>query len=282
VKYQTITRNTLVIPEHKHWGPQTLGPGSIVGILEEANPSPLGIKERLIKYVDVAGRETLGWITPHALLAEPLVKTLHMATLDGQEGTSPIDWLRNRVMLERQRDHSSDWTLITWVSTFGVQHITELRSAIRELGGIVQAKAEADNIISRALRLITKEEVKMSTEAVQETRQAATTKVKAAKKSTAKKAAAKRESAEGGRSMARTAGNTIVPLLSKASGAEAKKGLSIAKQLQAGKEVGKKQLTELRDAMNAVATEARTNKKESLASSLSSANRIVRRLARGK
>lgn len=100
-----------------------------------------------------------------------------------------------------------------------------------------------------------------------------------AKKTTAKKGGAKRVSAEApARSMARTVGNTLLPLLEKAG---AKRDcISIAKHLANDESVTKKQLHELRDAINELATEARGNNKESLASSLSSANRLVRRLAR--
>jgi hypothetical protein len=59
-------------------------------------------------------------------------------------------------------------------------------------------------------------------------------------------------------------------------------GKSLASKLAKGEELKKKQLVELRDAINEAAGKARENKQGKVASQLSSANRLVRRLARGK
>ena len=89
------------------------------------------------------------------------------------------------------------------------------------------------------------------------------------------KASTKRASGDApARSMARTTGETLLPLLGN------RDGRKIAQRLANNETVGKRDLEKLRDIVNESAASAREGDKATLASKLSNANRLVRRLAR--
>lgn len=272
----------LVVPATANWRPQALGAGSIVEPMQPFIPSSLDLPgEILIGWVDVAGRSSPGWLARTTTFTTNGVKGGELRNERGELDLSPYDQLRD---LLAKDDVKAPWTVLSWLARFGEQKLDLLQEVIRQLGGVPPRSGSTDEIIVRAAKLITQQEVTMS-----DAQEAATTATKpatkrAAKKSSAKKTTAKKTtkravSAEApARSMARTVGNTLVPLLEKAG---AKRDcISIAKHLANDESVTKKQLTELRDTINELASEARANKKESLASSLSAANRLVRRLAR--
>ena len=107
-------------------------------------------------------------------------------------------------------------------------------------------------------------------------------KAKKGKKGAAKKAAgkkaAKESNGEGRTPQGVSLGNALVPLLREAGVKGA--ALQSAKALQGGGTLKKPALIALRDAVNEVAGTARAGENGSLASKLSSANRVVRRLSR--
>lgn len=235
-------------------------------------PSPTGIPHELpVTYVDAAGTERHGWIEPWALVskAKKQIKTLKPhEPHDAEAGLSAVDMCRDAM-------HRTGDTLFTFMAKHGEQFLPTLKRVVRERGGITYKSDDPQTIIVRALRMIHDREVTMKE--VDEAR--TTTKGKrAAKKGAAKKGSAKTEKKEAGpraNSMRVSVGNALVPLLQK--GATRK----LAKQLQSDEELSKSQLTTLRDGINEQAASAREDGNGKLASQLSAANRVVRRLARG-
>lgn len=290
-----LCQAALVVPDDTlAWFPQALGPGSVVDVV--ATPadfkSPLGLRgEILVDWVDIDGRKNAGWLARTTTFMTTTKKLTELRNDRSELTLHAYDMLREKFAHQR-RKVKAPWTPLLWFSTFGEQYTeTLLPAVIRELGGTLPRDATSHEIIVRtAARLITdRKEISMSeikeageshgggTAAPAKRGRKPAAKKTSAKKTTAKRA--KRVSAEApARSMARTVGNTLLPLLEKAG---AKRDcISIAKHLANDESVTKKQLHELRDAVNELATEARGNNKESLASSLSGANRLVRRLAR--
>jgi hypothetical protein len=279
----------LVITPRLTWLPQTLGTGSIVEIVADPSNERSGLDlpgEILVNWIDIVGRVTPGWLARTTTFTT-FNKGRELRNERGDLTLSPYDALRDKFALDARVN--APWSVLGWLARFGEQEIETLQRVIRQLGGTLPLSGTPNDIIVRAARLITQQEVIM--DEIQEAGSTATKPArkrvakKAATKSSAKKAPAKKASAKRAisaeapaRSMARTVGQTLLPLLEKA-GAK-RDGISIAKHLANDESVTKKQLHELRDAVNELAGTARENNKESLASSLSGANRLVRRLAR--
>lgn len=266
----------IVISEFPNWRPQVLGVGSVVAVYTTErwnSPLTLDPSEYYVIWTDVIGRQTRGWLARTTPLSS--VKTGSQLLNDRRDllPVSALDLLRERVALR----HS---TLLSWVSRFGHAKLPWLKSIIRELGARPKESDEADTTIRRALRLVLNREV--TPMEIKEARAAsAPTKAKSngAAKSNGKhvEREVKREVSAEPRSLARTTGVALVPLLTKA---KSKAGLPIAKRLANSETVGKRDLTHLRDAVNEAASAAREADNGKLASQLSAANRLVRRLAR--
>lgn len=295
---------TVVVPDMANWDSQILGPGSIVDVDDDLSPSPLGCLEVGVRWVDVVGREWRGWISQVAMV-EPVRSLRTACLLNVREDLDemPFDRLRSLTRNRQIREPKDGWTLLRWLVIFGHTHYDALVAAVRELGGIVRGTEPADELSRRVIRLALNEDVSMSTEteAAPETtkvKRASKTPAKStktakaaeaepakAKKSRSEKSApepvAKKSRAakdEGTTSAAQNVGATLVKLLKRANADE--NSQSIAAKMAEGKTPTAKQLTGLRDGINAAATVAREKEKTELAVELSNANRTVRRLAR--
>ena len=254
------------------WRPQALGVGSIVAVYQTekwVSPLTLDMSEHYVIWTDVIGRQTRGWLARTTPMSPLKTNTALFNDRRDLLPVSALDLLRERIALR----HS---TLVSWVSRFGHAKLPWLRSIIRELGGKSKPTDDPDATILKALRLILNREVTMSE--VKEARaESATKSAKSNGKSSTKKATKATAVVAESRSMARTTGIALVPLLEKA---KAKKGLVFARRLAKDEALGKKELTNLRDAVNEAAASAREADNGKLASQLSAANRLVRRLAR--
>jgi hypothetical protein len=156
-------------------------------------PSPLtgNTDELTVRWRDVAGRETVGWLARNAPLRNALVKTVkHVST---QEPLTSWDHLRDLITRE------ADWTAKKWICTFGSRHLPLLHAVIRELGGKVPASDDTTLAIRRTLRLILGKEISMSeVNAAAKTNGKKSTRKSTSKKSSVAKAARKNRGAAGG------------------------------------------------------------------------------------
>jgi hypothetical protein len=271
-----IGRTALVVPDERRWLGQAIGEGSIVRRIEPPKISPLtgSTDEPYIEWVDCVGRTARGWLARTTVLEKAQTKARELTnTRDGDHRLSPVDRLRDLVVSSRKDESSvkSPWTLLTWCSTFGYEHLDVLRDVTRELGGRTPTDEDAQHTIRRALRLILQQEVSMSDVATGATSAPA----KTARKSGTKRAAKTTDAPA--RSMARTASGSAVVALEKAGAP--KHLVSLAKKL-ADNALTKKELVELRDGINTQASTAREAKKGGVATQLSSVNRLVRRIIR--
>jgi hypothetical protein len=293
-----LVRAALVIPEQRGWGTQALGPGSVVDVLDADSESPIGTREVAVRWVDVAERVNTGWIARTSDLSNSLPKHAQLSNVREDLKLSAVDRLRDAIwhqfwLAHAQGKRREPWSLIEWCSIFGPAHLPELRAVARDLG-VRLSSDEPDDIIRRVLRPFLNREVDMSEietarEGAAEGGTATKTRKSSAKKSTKKSAgkkasanakpAAKRVEAETSRaSMGHTTGAALVPMLkkAKADGAVVK----LAERLAADETLSRTQLEKLRDAVNEAAATAREKEHTDLAAQLSSANRLVRRLAR--
>jgi hypothetical protein len=269
-----VVHVALVVPDERRWLGQAVGAGSIVRLIEPRKPSPLTqqMDEPYVEWIDNVGRTSLGWLARTTTLEKAPVKTTQLVnSRDGELRLHPVDRLRDLVVMSRKDESSvkSPWTLLTWCSKFGHEHLDVFRDVIRELGGRTPTDEDAHTTIRRALRLILQQEVTMSDV------NTAPSSAPAKKASKGKKTAKTTEAPA--RSMARTASTNAVTALEKAGAP--KTLVSLAKKL-ADNSLTKKEMTELRDGINAQASAAREAKKGGVATQLSSVNRIVRRIIR--
>lgn len=302
-----VVNSVLVVPDTPTWGAQLLGPGSVLDVETEPSPGVLGIDEIAVRWVDVAGRETGGWIAQTALV-EPATRAQQHALVNVRNDLDmePFDRLRDYARSQQLKDPRGRWTFPRWLRIFGDAHINALAAAVRELGGIVRGTETSVELGRRVLRLAVNQEHLMSTDtdtSVEET--AAPTKSKKASKPSASKPAvtkgkpkaektapAVEKPAKAAKSPAKKAaatessdvsasqrlGESLVKLLKKVGNPDPAAG--IAEKMATGKAPTAKQLTQLRDGINEAASLARSKDKGELASELSAANRNVRRLAR--
>lgn len=349
-----LERAAIVVPSPRDppWLPQTLGAGSVVGVVEDAEGDGLDDRspvtgqrdEILVAWADLLGRVTPGFLSRTAMLTPLKRQGPRTAVLAKDElkrvspGTSAelsaLDVVRSYAghVFAHQASKKKAPYLLRWLSTRGRKHTALLQQVVRELGGLTSKRDDPDTVVRQAAHRILKREVTMrelrnaaeldekgpTSKSVKRklarARRAAAEEKEMSKgtrakkkgrrvsrktedddddgddgddagglltKSTPKRArkrAAKRsEGDEGGgrRSSLVTAGTTLVPLL---------KGhrdiLALAKRLANDEALPKKQLLTLRDGVKEAAADAREADDGSLASKLSAANRLVRRLVR--
>lgn len=267
-RFRKLLKAALVVPVDPAWAPQALGAGTIVELIDErpdAPPRALA-SDVLIRFQDAAARQPLGWLwerTPLKQAGGPLRRQ----AWETDEYLSSVDWARD-LMAQPGQDAR------TWLCVEGPKQLDLLKRVVRELGGRVEARDGKLTVVRRAIRLILNQEV--SVEEVQETQRAARGRKTSAKHRV--KAKVNRRVEGNGkaeraprRSAGQSVGEKLVALM---------KGNGLARSLAGGKELSKKQLVQLRDEINERAAKAREAGQGKLASQLSSANRLVRRLAR--
>lgn len=276
MKLRRLMAPALVVPlgedwMNKPWQAQVLGVGSVVELVDGAMVSPIThkVNEIYIKWVDIVGRQVKGWLAAHTPMDH---KARELSNVRGDLQIGPWDQVREAAF--NTGNSAKDWLIMD-----GPNHVDLLHRVVRELGGKSKKTDSADELIIRAIRLTTGETLTMSE--VNEAREGA--EPKSSKKGGAKKSSKKSsKKAKGGakapaRSMARTTGETLLPLLKKVGASSAVK---YAVALSSGKTLKKSDLQKLRDLVNEAAEKAREKKQGAVASTLSSANRLVRRLAR--
>lgn len=214
--------------------------------------------------------------------------------------TTAWDQLRERIVLTAPRDGIDKqgrpihpWTIFPWLCRFGAVNIPLLRAALQHLTRkdprtnqpdeltrrlmkvtvnrvvsirkiqVIRKKIQREEEHRRALALARLTERQRARQLKLEVKEKKT--MRASKKSTQKTAAPKR-------SMARTVGQALLKL--KASSTH-----GYAKRLVNGG-LPRKDLVKLRNVINEAASTAREKKQSSLASALSGANRLVRRMER--
>lgn len=278
MKYRELTQQLLVVPVAKHWLPRCLGVGSIVGLPEKNDlipPNPLGLHEPAILYIDEAGRGIIGFLRQGA--------TAYMRDSRSNTSTTPCDPSAPLAPVDQLREiiAKSRMPARVWLEKKGSKRPKLLRRVVRELGGNGK-KDDADQLVIRLTRMLFKEEVNMArTTAVEETETAEERPAKKSRKAASnggekevsKKAAREPETER--HTQAQSAGEALLAI--KGVTGTVKK---MAQRLADGEELSKKQLTELRDAINAAAAEAREADEGKTASAYSAANKIVRRLQR--
>jgi hypothetical protein len=257
-----VLHNALAIKETRPtWWAWIVPRGAVIDVLDEPEVSPVTrYPSELTALVQSQTGQT--WKV-HLATNTPLSKPLPASTAvrsdyPNSKATSLTTWDDLRVRLAAQ-----GWTFQEWLIKYGAVQPDVIRQIVRELGGT--PKPDPVALSAQALRLVTKEDTDMTTAAK-------TT----AKESTARKnGAATKNAAPRARSAQRSAGTSLVELLPHNSA-----GYAIAKSMSDGKDATHAQLKTLRDAINEAAGKARDDKKASLATKLSDANRLVRRLER--
>lgn len=273
MKYVALTSSTLVIPDNGDW-PLALGPGAVV-VLLDVSPATLARcpipREIFIGYVDVVGRPQAGWIAQRTPLTPTSSRQLLYSTYDPASPITAWDSLRERFA----KRATPSWSFKTWGDRLkGADNLALVRLALRELGATCEEKAAASTLITALTRVIfTPQEVRSMSAEVTEVPSTtpASAKKPAAKKTASKKPAAKK--AAPARSLARSVGQALK---------DAGYTSPVVSKLLKDEAVTKKQLTELRDAVNAKASAMRDADKGAAASKLSAANKLVRRLSRTK
>lgn len=304
-RYYRLLRDAVVVSPKKNWGPQILGAGSIVDwILTPAGTEPtLEIPAEIhVHWRDVAGREEEGWLAPRTLMEKVHGRTALSLEPANGDGIGALDRLRYHLAWFNARRYingKSKQSLVQYLAAHAAQLLPELHLVVRELGGKTKPSDDKFTVAQRVIRLVLKQEIDMAkaAAAVEETTEDVTP-AKSSKKSSkkgkasksgkkaapadkeVKRAVAKEPAGEGRRSMAQGIGETLIPLLKKSKAEGADETRKIAQSLADGKTPSAKQMVKLRDGVNAAAAEAREAGKNDLSSELSSANRIVRRVAR--
>lgn len=256
------------------------------------SPATMDKSEIFVHWVGSDGREDYGWLS--SFTQYRAVKKQVRCILGTSEQLGAWDVIRRRAW-------KNDITALDWIEKYGAKYLPLLNGAIREFGGKSPKSDDADSISRRLARLIrentmarkNKQEIEEVEEEVMEDEELedeeleedegdeeveadeedeeeeAPAPKKGAKKGAKKAAKEKAPRAPAGQSV----GSTLVKLLK----GDSKK---YAQMLADGKNLKKAQLEKLRDGINEEAAAAREADKGSLASQLSSANRLVRRLAR--
>jgi hypothetical protein len=219
VKFKALAASALVVPRQEagrpFWAPQAFGTGAVVKVMRKKIPSPLTgqTDEYFVRWHDVAGRETEGWLARDTQLrATSVKKCKHVNTGESWDGKAIVggepltswDHLRERIA------GFPNWDAVKWVSTFGSTNLPLLHAVIRQLGGKVPASDSPMLAIQRVLRLITGKEIPMST--IKKNRKAATVTSTKKGKGSAKKGKASRGAAGAGRTSA-FSGQRIIRLV---------------------------------------------------------------------
>lgn len=283
LKLRRVTQQLLIVPTVKHWLPRVLGVGSVVGLPfnGQTPPNPLGMHEPAVTYADEAGRALVGYVRQGAtaFLSDKLEGTQALSTLPCDPSTplAPVDALREIIAKSRMPAR-------IWLVEKGSKRPKLLRRVVRELGGNGK-KDDASQLVIRLTRMLFKEDGPMARQTAVAEEETDNTEARPAKKSRkaasngsekeVSRKAAREPEAEGRHTQAQSAGEALLAIKG-VTGTVLKQ----AKKLSEGEELSKKQLTELRDAINAAAAEARENDEGKTASAYSAANKIVRRLQR--
>lgn len=296
-RHYQLLRAAVVVPTPRvpKWHPQHLGQGAVVKV-RGVMAAPSGAQELLVSWRDVVGRETDGWLSPRTLLRPAAPGTMYRAFHNEDDAVSMEDTLRHAAGMKGV-------SIPEWLETPAgrtTKTLALLEEVVRELGGRTKSSDDYITVARRVCRLLNIQEPHMArknsapeeTEVVEAAPRSSKAKAKArangraakaaeaeAPTKKARKAEAQVEAAETTRSSAvESCGNLVAPLLKKA-GADASVQ-KLAQRMAQGTPLSKKQYLQLRDGVNAAAAQAREDDNGSLASELSAANRLVRRLSR--
>jgi hypothetical protein len=278
--FRKLLAPALVVPLYqswmnKPWLAQVLGVGSVVDLIKGPMPSPITGKDEIyVLWVDLVGRECKGWLARDT----PMNVGGRALSFLGRDDLKTGAWDNLREEIHASKLNARQY-IATKVTT--QTQLTQLQAVIRELGGRIKNSDDDSIIITRAIRLTTGEDITM--EEVQEERASAAAAPAKGKKSKKQRKAAKaaaKSGKKGGKVKTKrqplivTVGTALLAL------GLTGKGKQLAGQLAKGNDLKKGQLVELRDAVNEAGAAAREAGKGGKASQLSSANRLVRRLAR--
>ena len=189
MKYRRLLAPAIVVPKQEpgrpFWGSQALPEGSVVGLMKKNIPSPVTGKanEITVRWKDVAGRETLGWLAKNTPMDDKMSKK-ELVRGSGEIRMTGWDTVRERMMT-----YAPGWTAKKWVCAFAETHLPLLHAVIRELGGKVPKTDDQFAAISRSLKLITGEDITMKE--AEETKKSTNLKSKKNKKGSAKKSSTK-------------------------------------------------------------------------------------------
>lgn len=232
--------------------------------LHTTERSPLGCRERIVRFRDVGGVEHLGWIAANTPLS-PGSPTLAFGDGD-REPLSAWDDLRDQLFARR-------WTVTHFCGRLKASEEDIVRAVIRELGGAAPRGNDRKVLALTLLRTTHAQEDQMSHDVAVDAAPAKSTK-KAKKNKKALKATKKGPTTEG-RSAARSCGEALI-----ATGTGNGKIKAFAARLQKDEALKGRELIELRDLVKEAAAKAREDGKDNIAAKLSAVNRLVRRLAR--
>lgn len=317
MRFQRVERDALFISTELSvpraaW---VLPRGTLVGLPPTNPPSPvLGAPERYVIAPDSINRPWRGWLASNAPLGpvrkrdvpgwlgkeklKPLGPKLRAPVWVAANGRELIltawDDIRERIIrtpprrgVDKKGQPIDAWTLLPWLSRFGREHEDLLAAALTELTGKSVKSVEPDELSRRLIKVTMAWDIprqRLHQERRQLLREEKRRAALAAVKQKARRAPSpdtsagdsdmttKTQQEKPKRSMARTVGQALlkakVPALQPA-----------AKKLMNGG-LNHSELAKLRDAVNDAASRARERKQASLASQLSSVNRLVRRLER--
>jgi hypothetical protein len=220
---------TVIVPEQEKgrpfWAAQHTGVGSVVGVMQANKPSIItgAADEIYVKWMDVTGRESFGWIAKHTPMDRKVKeKKLFRAGVAHDEKVKAWDTLRYYIT------RNEGWDTERWIKRFGKTHLPLLHAVIRELGGRAPKKDDKKGTesISKCLSLIIsnkgnpamtkktkkeKSEVKHEVESAESAaKKSSTKKTKSGSKKTAAKKSSKKTRAEGAGRVSAMAGKVIV------------------------------------------------------------------------
>lgn len=163
-RYRLITKGALVVPMQEpgrpYWSAQMLPAGTIVRLVN-AVPSAIthDTSERTVRWLDIIGRETTGWLAKNAALGFTKEKKLY---LERKSKLGPTEWPSAWDHLRHMISMNEGWDAKKWIAVFGSARVPLLHAVIRELGGKVPVSDDPLLAISRTLRLILNKEIRMS------------------------------------------------------------------------------------------------------------------------
>ena len=258
MKHAMLLHPALFIPRTKKHLPWSLGTGSIVGLLTEAEDgtslvsASTGVKnERYVQAADAIGRQHEGWLAARTPL-RPVANDSRLVLCG--ERTPLTFWDRLREILAVE-----GFTMVHWTTSMKAADRQLARQVIRELGGAVP-KTKDNLLLKEVLLRVTQAHTK-------EDQMAAAKKTKAA-------APAKAEAQV-------TAGSRSNSAMASAAAQLRELKLKHPHIARLENESAKSShLAELRDHINEQALAAREGNKPQRASKLSAANRAIRKLQR--
>ena len=160
MKYRRLLAPTIVVPKqepgHTFWQSQALPEFSVVGVQSNNQPSPItGKKNELtVKWKDVSGKEIFGWIAKNTPMDDKMSKK-ELSRGVGDLRVSAWDTVRKRI------SSAPGWTAKSWICRFADTNLPLLHAVIRELGGKVPKTDDIFAATSRAIKLITGQEITM-------------------------------------------------------------------------------------------------------------------------